>query len=113
MGNINEHILSKNIGTLFPSLGMRESILEIHGKKGPVTTKNKKIQLIYGIWGTSGIIILTGGYITFNKVPSYGHILLWVRISQSEAFGDPNPTIISLAKIKLIIHHSRCQGNYI
>ena len=42
MGNINEHILSKNIGTLFPSLGMREPILEIHGKKGSVTKKNKK-----------------------------------------------------------------------
>ena len=38
MGDLNEHILSKKNITFFYYLGMRELIIERHGKKG---TENK------------------------------------------------------------------------
>ena len=83
IGDLNEHILSKNT-TFLSSIGMREIILKRHGKKAPATTRsNKIIQPIYGIWGTTGINLTTGGYLTFNQGPYSDHRLLWIIIYRS------------------------------
>ena len=68
-GDLNEHTLSKK-NTVFSYLGMRERIIKINGKKSPSTKiSNKRRQPIDGIWGTTGINILEGGYLLFNQGP--------------------------------------------
>ena len=69
MGDRNEHILSKNITALFSAPGMRELILERHGKKGANNTRsNKRIEPTDGIWDKAVINVSKGGYLPFNKV---------------------------------------------
>ena len=61
---------SAKTNALFSYLAMRKLIIKINGKKVPSTTiSNKRRQPIDGIWGTTGINILEGGYLLFNKGP--------------------------------------------
>ena len=67
---------------------MREIITEKHREKGTATTSiNKKGKSIDGMRDTEGIHISAGDYIMFNKGPCYNNRLIWVSISQSNAFG--------------------------
>ena len=77
------------------------------------TRSNNKGQAIDGIWGTEGIHILSGVYLTYNKGPWYDHILIWVRIYHSGYFGKGKPPIRPPEERKLWTQHTRVQGNHI
>ena len=107
------HPRQTKIALLF-SLGVRELILEKHGKKGPETTRMNKIrQPIDGIWGTIGINIMVGGYLPFNEVPPTDHRIPWISISHSEAFGDLHLPTRYTSSRKLKMRHPRSQEKYI
>ena len=67
MGDLNEHVRSRQLRKFFSDHHMRELITDRHGM-GPATTKsNESGEAIDGIWGTPGITIKAGGYLPFNQ----------------------------------------------
>ena len=72
------------IQTLMENMGMREVIITRYGK-GPNTHQRGK-DTIDGIFGTSGIKILRGGYTNFDCSPS-DHRWLWMDIAESNIVG--------------------------
>ena len=92
MGDINEYILRKIIGNFIAKIGLQELITERHGSLVPVTTReNKKEEEIYVIWGSQGITISQGIYLTYHFGTKSDHRLLWIKILHLVAFGEPPP----------------------
>ena len=71
-----------------------------------------KGHVIDGIWGTEGLHISAGGYLTFNRVISSDHRLLWVFIPLTEAFRGDNPPFRVPSTKKLRLNHSKGQSKY-
>ena len=79
--------LNKNKGritTLMRNTGMTELLIERYGK-GPNTHQRGK-DTIDGVFGTSGIKMLRGGYTTFDCSPS-DHRWVWIDIAESDIVG--------------------------
>ena len=108
----NEDVHTGMTHETFRSLGMTEIILKLHGHRSlPATCdKNHKREPIDGIFATSGIRLVAGGYSPFNSGCASDHRYLWVDISYVDAFGFAAPPHVSpsprrlLTKDPLMVH---------
>ena len=104
---------AKTMPPYSPPLALGISFLKDISGRPRNDKKQKSIQPINGIRGTTVINVPTGGYLPFNQGPPLYHRLLWISISHSEAFGEQNFPTRSSAARKLIMHHPRGQYKYI
>eukprot|EP00957_Ditylum_brightwellii_P162662 12386581-Ditylum_brightwellii.AAC.1 len=57
------------------------------------TQTNQSKKAVDGIWGTYGIQIKEGGYLSFDTGIVSNHRLLWIKISPSYTFGHSEPAM--------------------
>jgi hypothetical protein len=93
----NEDVRTGQTKDLFRSLDMHESILRAHADKSPPATcdKNTNREPIDGIFVTSGIRVIAGGYAAFNEGCPSDHRYLWIDVSYNDAFGMDSPSLVS------------------
>mmetsp|Transcript_13591 Transcript_13591/g.25469 ORF Transcript_13591/g.25469 Transcript_13591/m.25469 type:complete len:226 (-) Transcript_13591:111-788(-) len=100
--NINKDVRDPAIVSFFKKLGMRELLLEHHGKDLPPSTIEGS-KPIDGIWATRGIDIQSGGSLSHDKGPSSDHRVLWVKLTYTAAVGSlmPHKSRHPLRRLKL------------
>ena len=93
----NEDVRTGATLDAFVAMGMRELILDAHGRNSPPATcdKNNKREPIDGIFATPGIGLVAGGYSSFNSGCPSDHRYLWIDISYNDAFGYASPPLVS------------------
>ena len=92
MGDINAYVESKYIKDLFDRLGMRELIIKLHVKTGPdITRGGGVVKAIDYIWGTRGVNIIAGGYLSFRVGVILDHRILSIKIYHEYIFGSSDP----------------------
>jgi hypothetical protein len=74
-------------------MGMREVILQTHKRLNPPATcdKNNNREPIDGIFATTGIRIISGGYAPFNAGCPSDHHYLWIDVPYTDALGYSIP----------------------
>jgi len=99
----------------FHSANLREAILHRHGANGPSTfCRNTTNTPIDGIWVSSGISILQGGYLDYDDVVvGADHKCLWIDISYQVAFGSNFPPIPRPKTRRLHCKDARIVTNYL
>ena len=85
-GDWNSNLNDKNgrVQTFLQTIGLRELVIERYGP-GP-NTHFRGTNTIDGIFATSGINIIRGGYTTFDCSPS-DHRWVWIDISEKDLVG--------------------------
>jgi hypothetical protein len=78
------------------NLNLREAILSKYGTNGPSMIRgNTSRTPIDGIWVSSELQILQGGYLPFDGlINNTDHRCLWIDISYHQAFGHNMPPIV-------------------
>jgi hypothetical protein len=94
MMDVNEDVRSAPIQTFLDDLGMREVILERHGKSTAPNTHLQGSDPINGIFVTSSLEIVNGGYAAFDQGVTgkrSDHRCLWIDIQLVDVFGHTMP----------------------
>jgi hypothetical protein len=94
MMDVNEDIRSAPIHTFLDDLGMRKVILERHGKSTAPNTHLRGSDPIDGIFVTSSLEIVNGGYAAFDQgvtTKRSDHRCLWIDIQLVDVFGHTMP----------------------
>ena len=95
MLDANESIKNGALAAKLRELLLREVILERNlGRQPPATHQRNERQIpIDGIWATSGLHPVQGGYRAFRDAAPSDHRALWVDFDHSSLFGRPsNPS---------------------
>jgi hypothetical protein len=90
MMDVNEDVRAAPIQTFLDDLGMREVILERHGKLTAPNTHLRGSNSIDGIFVTSSLKIVNGGYAAFDQGVTgkrSDHRCLWIDIHMVYVFG--------------------------
>jgi hypothetical protein len=92
----NEDVRNGDTSRTFSELDMREVILNAHPLQQPPATcdKNMKDEPIDGLFATSGLQIVAGGYSSFNSGCPSDHRYLWIDVPYSDAFGYSSPPLV-------------------
>jgi hypothetical protein len=98
----------------FLKLELREAILSKYSNNGPSTfRRNQNHTPIDGIWISSGLNIIKGGYLNYDDVvPNTDHRCLWIDVSFSAAFGHMTHNIIRPTMRKLTCKDPRIVENF-
>ena len=94
--------------------GMTEAILQRHGPKTVATyQRNTKNQPIDGIFTSSGVSVLLGGYYGFDEFFDCDHRGLWIDINLHETLGGYSPQKSSFKARKLNLNDSSAVRRYL
>ena len=93
MIDCNEDIRSTTIKNTFRSIGLRDAITHNRDRDSPATFHRGSVP-IDGIFASSTINMIQGGYLAFGDMPS-DHRTLWIDITYENAFGYKMPPIIN------------------
>ena len=85
----NDDLRNGPVKRLMARQGLREAILTKHRDKPTVATYNRNHdgKPIDGIFATTGLTIIAGGYYAFDEAMISPHRALWVDIDFESAFG--------------------------
>ena len=93
MIDCNDDIRKTNIKEAFESVGLKDSITQGREDNAP-GTYHRGSYPIDGIFTSTTIDMIQGGYLPFGDMPS-DHRTLWIDISYENAFGYKMPSIIN------------------
>jgi hypothetical protein len=110
----NEDVQTGQTSKFARTLGLREVILEKHSHSSPPATynRNQSRQPIDGIFTSSSIKILAGGYKEFDNACPSDHWALWIDISYANVFGHDTQNIGHAAIRKLKSNDPRLVSKY-
>jgi hypothetical protein len=96
------------------NLNFREAILSKYGTNRPSTLTRNKLRIpIDGIWVSSELQILQGGYFPFDGlINNTDHHCFWIDISYHQAFGHNKPPIVKPSMRRLHCRDPRIVENY-
>ena len=109
-GDWNTHVLGQDITTFMNTFGLKEAITHIHGTRPPETFIRGK-KTIDGIFVTSTLLGIRGGYLSYDDAPG-DHRGLWVDIPEAAILGHKLPTAPAKKPRKLRCNDPRSKRKY-
>jgi len=114
MLDANSSMKDSDLSRTLSNIYLKEAILDRHGMQGPATHKrNSTSTPIDGIWVSSGLDILKGGYFAYDEVVPSDHRCLWIDVSFVTAFGHNMPPLCKRQPRRINCKDPHLVQNYI